>query len=120
MTFVEIIVAIIVIVATLMVVGTALALWRSTDALTRANLIGPTVSVAVPLLLVAKLIWDWSTVGFDLNNFLRAIIAIAGVWIIGSVGSYYMGRAIYGVTVVDQTPDDADFEGPAHRTVIDD
>lgn len=116
MSVTEIVVAILVILAALMVLTTAVAQWRAPDALTRANLIGPTVSVAFPLLLVAKLIWDWPSDGFDLNNFLRAIIAIAGVWVVGSVGSFYMGRAIYGVTVVDQTPDDADFEGPPKRT----
>ncbi|AKK07682.1 Na+/H+ antiporter subunit G [Corynebacterium testudinoris] len=102
MTIAEIIVSVLVINATIMVVATALAMWRAPDALTRVNLLGPVVGVGVPLLLVAKLIMDWSTQGFDPNNFVRAIIAIAGVWIVGSVGSYYMGRSIYGVTVVDR------------------
>lgn len=101
MTIAEIIVSVVVILATVMVVATAVAMWRAPDALTRANLIGPVVGVAVPLLLVGKLIIDWSTTGFDPNNVIRAILAIAGVWIVGAVGSYYIGRSIYGVTVVD-------------------
>lgn len=102
MSIVEIVVSALVILATVMVVATAVAMWRAPDALTRANLIGPVVGVAVPLLLVSKLIIDWSTTGFDLNNFIRAVLAIAGVWIVGAVGSYYIGRSIYGVTVVDK------------------
>ncbi|NLF89941.1 MAG: Na+/H+ antiporter subunit G [Corynebacterium marinum] len=102
MSIVEIVVSALVILATVMVVATAVAMWRAPDALTRANLIGPVVGVGVPLLLLSKLIIDWSTTGFDLNNFIRAILAIAGVWIVGAVGSYYIGRSIYGVTVVDK------------------
>lgn len=102
MSIIEIVVSALVILATVMVVATAVAMWRAPDALTRANLIGPVVGVAVPLLLVSKLIIDWSTTGFDLNNFIRAVLAIAGVWIVGAVGSYYIGRSIYGVTVVDK------------------
>ena len=102
MTITEIIVSVLVILATVMVVATAVAMWRAPDALTRVNLMGPVVGVGVPLLLVGKLIMDWSTTGFDLNNFIRAIVAIAGVWVVASVGSYYLGRSIYGVTVVDR------------------
>ena len=105
MSIPEIVVAVIVILATIMVAGTAVAQWRAPNALTQANVIGPTVGVAFPLVIIAKLIDDWSTQGFDLNDFLRAVLAIAAVWIIGSVGSFYMGRAIYGVTVTD--PDDS-------------
>lgn len=101
MTVAEIIVSALVILATVMVVTTAIAMWRAPDALTRVNLLGPTVGVAFPLLVMGKLIIDWSTRGFDPNNFVRALLAIAGVWIVASVGSYYMGRSIYGVTVED-------------------
>lgn len=101
MTIAEIIAAVLVIAATVMVVATAVALWRAPDALTRVNLLGPTVGVAVPLLLVAKLIIDWSTTGFDFWNLVKVLLTLFGVWIIGSVGSFYMGRSIYGVTVTD-------------------
>ncbi|MDO5668474.1 MAG: Na+/H+ antiporter subunit G [Corynebacterium sp.] len=102
MSVAEIIVSILAITATLMVVTTSVAMWRAPDALTRVNLLGPVIGVGFPLLLMSKLILDWSTTGFDLNNFIRALLAIAGVWIVASVGSYYMGRSIYGVTVVDE------------------
>ncbi|AWB81070.1 Na+/H+ antiporter subunit G [Corynebacterium yudongzhengii] len=101
MTIIEIIVAALVVLAAFMTLSTVVAQWRAPDALTRTNLMGPLVCVAVPALVIAKLVWDWAHVGFDLNDTLRAVIAIAGVWVVASVGSYYLGRSIYGVTVVD-------------------
>lgn len=101
MAWYEITASILLIVATLLVVATAIALWRAPDALTRVNLLGPTVGLAVPLLLVGKLVVDFAENGFDLWSLVRVLIACFGVWIIGSVGSFYMGRSIYGVTVTD-------------------
>ncbi|MHA2787847.1 Na+/H+ antiporter subunit G [Corynebacterium sp. S7] len=102
MTIAEIVVAVLVIISTIMVVATAILQWRAPDALTRVNLLGPLTCVAFPLLVVAKLIRDWSSTGFEFHLFWRAIVAILGVWIIASVGSFVMGRSIYGVTVVDK------------------
>lgn len=103
MTIAEIIVSALVVVATICVVATTILQLRAPDALTRVNLLGPLVVVAFPILVVAKLIRSWSTTGFDLNDFLRAVIAIAAVWIVGSVASFIMGRCLYGVTVTDKT-----------------
>ena len=79
---------------------------RAPDALTRANLLGPLVCVAFPILILAKLIYSWSTTGFDLNDLVRAVLAVAGVWIVASVATFVMGRSIYGVTVVDKASND--------------
>ena len=103
MTIAEIIVSALVVVATICVVATTILQLRAPDALTRVNLLGPLVVIAFPILVVAKLIRSWTTTGFDLNDFLRAIIAIAAVWIVGSVASFIMGRSLYGVTVTDKT-----------------
>lgn len=101
MTIPEIIISITILIAGLFSLGTAIALWRAPDPLTRANLLGPTVGVVIPLLIMCLMLRDWSTEGFDLNNFIRGCLAITGVWVVASVGSFYIGRAIYGVTVVD-------------------
>ncbi|MGV0342322.1 Na+/H+ antiporter subunit G [Corynebacterium mastitidis] len=95
----EYVVSALVIAAALLVLATTVALWRAPGALTRANLMGPTVCLAIPLLILANLIRDWSTAGFDAHDAVRAVLAIAGVWVIGSVGSFYLGRALHGVTV---------------------
>lgn len=104
MTAAEIAISALVVLATICVVATTILQLRAPDALTRVNLLGPLVCIAFPLLVVAKLVYSWSTTGFDLNDFLRAVIAIAAVWIVGSVASFIMGRSVYGVTVVDKMP----------------
>ena len=101
MTIPEIIASILLVVATVLVIATAIALWRAPDALTRVNLLGPTVGLAVPLLLVAKVVVDFAENGVSLWSLIKVMIACFGVWIIASVGSFYMGRSIYGVTVTD-------------------
>lgn len=103
MTIAEIIVAVLVVLATICVVATTILQLRAPDALTRVNVLGPLVVIAFPILIVAKLIHSWTTTGFDLNDFLRAVLAIAAVWIVGSVASFVMGRSLYGVTVSDKT-----------------
>ena len=112
MTIAEIVVAVLVVIATICVVATTLLQLRSPDALTRVNLLGPLVCIAFPIMIVAKLIYSWSTTGFDLNDFIRAIIATFGVWIVGSVASYIMGRSIYGVTVSDNRPAPPEYHVP--------
>lgn len=102
MTIAEIIVAALVIMATVCVVATMLLQLRAPDALTRVNLLGPLVCIAFPLLILAKLIFSWSTDGFSLGDLIRSILAVFGVWIIGSVASYIMGRSIFGVTITDK------------------
>ena len=98
----EIAVAALVILATICVIAAVILQLRAPDAITRVNLLGPLVVIAFPILIVAKLIYSWSTTGFNLNDFIRAIIAIAAVWIVGSVASFIMGRSLYGVTVSDK------------------
>ena len=104
MTIAEIIVTVLVVLATICMVATTILQLRAPDALTRVNLLGPLVVIAFPILIVAKLIRSWTTTGFDLNDFIRAIIAVLAVWIVGSVASFIMGRSIYGVTVSDKKP----------------
>lgn len=106
MTVWEIIVAALAVVATLFTVAATVLQLRAPDALTRANLLGPLVCVAFPILILAKLIYSWSTTGFDLNDLVRAVLAVAGVWIVASVATFVMGRSIYGVTVVDKASND--------------
>ncbi|WP_175935763.1 Na+/H+ antiporter subunit G [Corynebacterium sp. Marseille-P4321] len=102
MTIAEIIVAALVIAATICMVATMLLQLRAPDALTRVNLLGPLVCIAFPILILAKLIFSWSTDGFSLGDLIRSILAVFGVWIIGSVASYIMARSIFGVTVTDK------------------
>ncbi|MBZ8177531.1 Na+/H+ antiporter subunit G [Corynebacterium poyangense] len=101
----EVLIAALAIIATLLVVTTCALLWRAPDALTRVNVLGPTTSLAIPALLIAKLIRDFNLHGFDASHLIRALIAVAGVWVICAVGSFYIARSIHGVTIVDPGSD---------------
>ncbi|MBV7293535.1 Na+/H+ antiporter subunit G [Corynebacterium sp. TAE3-ERU16] len=97
MTFTEIIISLVLLFAASMTLVTAAALWRAPDALTRANLLGPTIGVALPLIIAAHLLHDWSTSGFVATDLLRACVAITGLLVIASVSTFYMGRSIFAV-----------------------
>lgn len=84
---------VLVIAACIFIVGTTVALWRAPDALTRINLMGPTVGVALPLLILAHLFND----PFDWHNLIRAVIAIAALWVVAAVASFYIARSVYEV-----------------------
>lgn len=116
MTVAEIVVAALVIVATMLIVATAVALWRAPDALTRVNLLGPTTSVALPIIIVAKVVWDASQGSLDAGAVIRAVLAITGLWVIAAVGSFYIARSIYGVTVVDRKAGVSHDDPSKHQT----
>ncbi|WKD58550.1 Na+/H+ antiporter subunit G [Corynebacterium caspium] len=101
MTIPEIIISVLVLLATFFIVATTVALWRVPSALTRVNVLGGITCIALPLLIIALMIHDGTSGDLSPNHWIRAIIAILGLWFIGAVGSFAMGRAIYGVTVVD-------------------
>ena len=97
MTVVEIIISLILLFAASMTLVTAAALWRSPDALTRANLLGPTIGVALPLIIAAHLLYDWSTTGFVATDLVRACVAITGLLAIASLSTFYVGRSIFAI-----------------------
>ena len=95
MTVVEIIISLTLLFAASMTLVTAAALWRSPDALSRANLLGPTIGVAIPLILAAHLLHDFTTVGFSAADLLRACVAITTLLVVSNISTYYLGRSIY-------------------------
>lgn len=101
MSIFEVIATALIVLSTWLIVATVISVWRAPDALTRVNLLGPIVGLAVPLLTVAKFIADTGVHGFDPGALIKVILVCFGVWIVASVGSFYMGRAVYGVTVTD-------------------
>ncbi|WP_293771300.1 Na+/H+ antiporter subunit G [uncultured Corynebacterium sp.] len=101
MTIGEIIASVLFVVAAVLVIATAVSLWRAPDALTRVNLLGPTVGLAVPFALVGTFIVDCAENGFSFIHLFEVLLTLFGVWIVGSVASFYMGRSVYGVTVTD-------------------
>ncbi|MBP3089424.1 Na+/H+ antiporter subunit G [Corynebacterium sp. sy017] len=90
----EIIAALCAILAGILMLTTAIALWRAPDALSRVNLLGPATGVAVPALIVAKLCVDGGSAG----EIIRGILAICAFWVVLAIGSFIMGRSLYGLT----------------------
>lgn len=73
----------------------ARAMYLAPDALSQVNMIGPATGVGVPLLICANLVYSWDTQGFILGEFIRAIVAILALLVVGAAGSYVMGRALH-------------------------
>ncbi|MBN9643756.1 Na+/H+ antiporter subunit G [Corynebacterium mendelii] len=97
MTIWEIVISVGLVFAALMMLTTAVAVWRAPNALTRANILGPTIAVGLPVLVAMKLLRDWTTTGFVINDFIRAIIAITSLFVVTSIASYYIGRSVHGI-----------------------
>ncbi|MCS4535580.1 Na+/H+ antiporter subunit G [Corynebacterium sp. HS2168-gen11] len=92
----ELLAGLMIIAAGFIMVITALALWRcKDDPLTCANLFSPATAVALPLVILAKVIVDIAHHGFVFSDIFRAVIAIAGLLIVLSVGSFIMARSLY-------------------------
>ncbi|CAM3884198.1 Na+/H+ antiporter subunit G [Corynebacterium belfantii] len=94
----ESIASVLIIIAGLLFVVSATALWHAPDALTRANLLGPATSVALPLIVVATLLHDIGAGSFEINHLVRAIVAIVALWVVLAVASFVMGRALHEVS----------------------
>lgn len=69
----------------------AVAMYLAPDALSQVNMLGPAMGVGVPLLIISHLVYSWATVGFVAGEFLRAVVAVAALLVVQSVGSYVMG-----------------------------
>ncbi|MEJ8860434.1 Na+/H+ antiporter subunit G [Corynebacterium pseudotuberculosis] len=91
-----------ILIASFLIITTLIALLRAPDALTRANLMGTATSIALPLILIASLINDIGNGTFWWGNLIRVIITIAGLLIVLAIGSFLMGRALYGVAKEQQ------------------
>ncbi|VEH05282.1 Na+/H+ antiporter subunit G [Corynebacterium kutscheri] len=87
--------SLLIIVASMFTLATIIALYRAPDALTRANLMGNTTSVALPLILIASLINDIGQGDFSVGNLIRVVLTIAGLLVILAIGSFIMGRSLY-------------------------
>ncbi|CAB0950144.1 Na+/H+ antiporter subunit G [Corynebacterium diphtheriae] len=93
--------SVLIIIAGLLFVVSATALWHAPDALTRANLLGPATSVALPLIVIATLLHDIGAGSFEINHLVRAIVAIVAIvalWVVLAVASFVMGRALHEVS----------------------
>lgn len=73
------------------------------DGLSRSNAFGMVASVALPLFLVALFVAHPGTI----NDFVRLLVAIFGLWLVSAGGTFIMGRsllALKGENLADPEP----------------
>lgn len=94
----DIVSAVIVVIACIVMVLTTVAVWRAKDPLTRANVLSTNTSLALPLLIIAKLIHDIGAGTFTFYSLLLSVLTITGLLVVLAIGSFVMGRSLYEVS----------------------
>ncbi|MDO4928018.1 MAG: Na+/H+ antiporter subunit G [Corynebacterium sp.] len=91
----EILAAIFIVVACFFLLAAVFGVRQAPDALSRTNSLGTMTSVALPLFLIAGLLYDASQGNFSWYNLIVAILAIIGMWSMVAVAGFVMGRGLY-------------------------
>ncbi|MCF2574434.1 cation:proton antiporter [Brevibacterium sp. UCMA 11754] len=110
----------------LLMLFSALAMFRVRDALSRINVFSPATGLGMPLIVAAVYVYDIHTEGFSWGSLLMAVAAVLCLIIVSSVASNTLSRAsvlsgqpVYRKTapnrlarppagVVDEDPDSPD------------
>lgn len=79
----------------LFILVSAVAMYLAPDALSQVNMLGPAMSMGLPLLIISHLTYSWMTGGFALGELLEAVGAIGALLVVQAVGSYVVGRALH-------------------------
>lgn len=98
----EIIAGILIILAGIVMLLTCLAMWRAPDALTRANLLSTATGISLPFVVFASLLVDFSRGDLSVGTVLRALLACVAFLVVLAVGSFLMGRSLYGLAKEQQ------------------
>ncbi|MDO4761501.1 MAG: Na+/H+ antiporter subunit G [Corynebacterium sp.] len=100
----ELIAGTLIVLAGFLMLLTTVLVWRLRhDPLTCANLLGPATGVGLPLIIIAKLVIDFSVHGFSATDLLRGIGAIAGLLVVLAIGAFLLGRSLYNVASEQQS-----------------
>lgn len=119
------------ITGSLLVLASAIAMFRVRDALSRINVFSPSTGLGLPLIVAAAYVYDFHADGFSWGSLLMAAVAVLCLIIVSSVGSNTLSRSsvlsgqpVYRKTapnrlarpprgVIDNDPEAP--EGHAHR-----
>lgn len=77
----------------LLMLFSALAMFRVRDALSRINVFSPATGLGMPLIVVAVYVYDIHSEGFSWGSLLMAAAAVLCLIIVSSVGSNTLSRA---------------------------
>ncbi|MDN5585363.1 MAG: monovalent cation/H(+) antiporter subunit G [Brevibacterium sp.] len=81
------------IVGSLLMLFSAIAMFRVRDALSRINVFSPATGLGMPLIVAAAYVYDLHAEGFRWGSLLMAVVAVACLIIVSSVGSNTLARA---------------------------
>lgn len=81
------------ITGSLLLLGSALAMFRVRDALSRINVFSPATGLGMPLIVAAVYVYDIHTEGFSWSSLLMAAVAVLCLIIVSSVASNTLSRA---------------------------
>lgn len=81
------------ITGSLLMLSSALAMFRVRDALSRINVFSPATGLGMPLIVAAVYIYDIHTEGFSWGSLLMAAVAVLCLIIVSSVASNTLSRA---------------------------
>lgn len=81
------------ITGSLIMLGSAIAMFRVRDALSRINVFSPATGLGMPLIVIAAYVYDLHTDGFSIGSVLMAVVAVLCLIIVSSVASNTLSRA---------------------------
>ncbi|RBP64271.1 multicomponent Na+:H+ antiporter subunit G [Brevibacterium sanguinis] len=81
------------ITGSLLVLGSALAMFKVRDALSRINVFSPATGLGMPLIVVAAYVWTLDDSGFDWSSLFVAVLAVLCLIIVSSVASNTLSRS---------------------------
>jgi multicomponent Na+:H+ antiporter subunit G len=83
------------ITGSLLMVLSAIAMFRANDALSRINVFSPATGLGMPLILVAAYVYTLWQDGFGLMRLFMALVALLSLIIVSSVASNVLSRSAF-------------------------
>lgn len=77
----------------LLLLSSALAMFRVRDALSRINVFSPATGLGMPLIVAAAYVFDLYSAGFSWSSLLMAVVAVLCLIIVSSVASNTLARS---------------------------
>lgn len=77
----------------LLMLSSAIAMFRVRDALSRINVFSPATGLGMPLIVAAVYVYDLHSEGFSWGSLLMAVVAVLCLIIVSSVASNTLSRS---------------------------
>lgn len=92
-TLATVLVGIFGITGSLLLLASAVAMFRVRDALSRINVFSPATGLGMPLIVAAAYVFDLYSTGFSWSSLLMAVVAVLCLIIVSSVASNTLARS---------------------------